>query len=119
MRVFSSCSEQGLLFTAARGFLIAVASRHGAQAPEGGGFSSCDARPLLPYGIPSSTQGDLPNLGIEPGSPALQADSFPLSHQGSRRLQYLGVQVVINLWFCGYTKISIWLPEMVKNPPAM
>ena len=27
--------------------------------------------------------GDLPNPGIEPGSPALQADSLPLSHQGS------------------------------------
>ena len=27
--------------------------------------------------------GDLPDPGIEPGSPALQADSLPLSHQGS------------------------------------
>ena len=27
--------------------------------------------------------GDLPNPGIEPGSPALQADSLPLSHQGT------------------------------------
>ena len=27
--------------------------------------------------------GDLPNPEIEPGSPALQADSLPLSHQGS------------------------------------
>ena len=26
---------------------------------------------------------DLPGSGIEPGSPALQADSLPLSHQGS------------------------------------
>ena len=26
--------------------------------------------------------GDLPNLGIEPASPALQADSLLLSHQG-------------------------------------
>ena len=26
--------------------------------------------------------GDLPNPGIEPVSPALQADSLPLSHQG-------------------------------------
>ena len=32
--------------------------------------------------------GDLPNPGTEPefpGSPALQADSLPLSHQGSNR----------------------------------
>ena len=27
--------------------------------------------------------GDLPNPGIEPGSPALEADSLPLSHQGT------------------------------------
>ena len=27
--------------------------------------------------------GDLPNPGIKPRSPALQADSFPLSYQGS------------------------------------
>ena len=27
--------------------------------------------------------GDLPNPGIEPGSPALQVDSLLLSHQGS------------------------------------
>ena len=63
MRVFSGCSEQGLLFIAVRGFLIAVASRHGAQDPEGGGFSSCDAQPLLPYAM-----WNLPRLGIEPVS---------------------------------------------------
>ena len=28
---------------------------------------------------------DLPDPGIEPGSPALQVDSLPLSHQGSPR----------------------------------
>ena len=27
--------------------------------------------------------GDLPNLGIEPAAPALQANSLPLSHQES------------------------------------
>ena len=32
--------------------------------------------------------GDLPDPGIEPGSPALEADSLGLSHQGS-----LGVYV--------------------------
>ena len=34
---------------------------------------------LLPCPLP----GDLPPPGIEPGSPALQANSLPLSHQGS------------------------------------
>ena len=34
-------------------------------------------------GLPFPSPGDLPSPGIEPGSPALQADSLPLSHQGS------------------------------------
>ena len=28
-------------------------------------------------GLPFPSQGDLPNAGIEPGSPALQADALP------------------------------------------
>ena len=31
-------------------------------------------------GLPFPPPGDLPNPGIEPASPALQADSLPLSH---------------------------------------
>ena len=34
-------------------------------------------------GLPFPPPGDLPDPGIEPGSPALQADSLPLSHQGT------------------------------------
>ena len=34
-------------------------------------------------GLPFLTPGDLPNPGIEPTSPALQADSLPLSYLGS------------------------------------
>ena len=34
-------------------------------------------------GLPCPPPGDLPNLGIDPRSPALQADSLPLSYQGS------------------------------------
>ena len=33
-------------------------------------------------GLPILSPGDLPDPGIEPGSPALQANSFHLSHQG-------------------------------------
>ena len=39
-------------------------------------------------GLPFPFPGDLPDSGIEPRSPAapaLQADSLPLSHQGSPR----------------------------------
>ena len=32
-------------------------------------------------GLPFPSPGDLPNPGIEPASPALQVDSFPLSHR--------------------------------------
>ena len=34
-------------------------------------------------GLSCPTPGDLPDSGIEPGLPALQADSLPLSQQGS------------------------------------
>ena len=34
-------------------------------------------------GLPFPSPGDLPDPGIEPGSPALQAESLPPSHQGS------------------------------------
>ena len=33
-------------------------------------------------GLPFPSPGDLPNPGVEPGSPALQVASLPLSHQG-------------------------------------
>ena len=34
-------------------------------------------------GLPFPSSGDLPNLGIEPGSPALQADCLPSGPPGS------------------------------------
>ena len=37
-------------------------------------------------GLPRPPPGDLPNPGIEPGSPALQEDSLPSEHQGSQML---------------------------------
>ena len=52
------------------------------QAPMSTGFS----RQEYWSGLPSPPAGDLPHLGIEPtslASPALKADSLPLSHQGS------------------------------------
>ena len=35
-------------------------------------------------GLPCPPGGALPHPGIEPGSPVLQVDSLPLSHQGRR-----------------------------------
>ena len=49
------------------------------QGPLSMGFSRQEYQSGLPF--PSS--GDLPDPRIEPTSPALQADSLPLSHQGS------------------------------------
>ena len=43
------------------------------QAPLSMGFSRQEYRSGLPFPSP----GNLPNPGIEPGSPALQADSLP------------------------------------------
>ena len=54
------------------------------QTPLSMGFS----RQEYWSGLPFSSPGDLPNPGIEPvspASPALQADSLPLSHWGSLR----------------------------------
>ena len=48
------------------------------QAPPSMGFSRQDYWSGLLFPSP----GDLPNPGIEPGSPALQADSLPSEPQG-------------------------------------
>ena len=50
------------------------------QAPLSMGFS----RQKCGSGLPCPPPGDLPNPGMEPRSPVLQADSLLLSHQGSR-----------------------------------
>ena len=49
------------------------------QAPLSKGFSQQEYW----SGLPCLPPGDLPDPGIEPMSPALQADSLPLDHQGS------------------------------------
>ena len=42
--------------------------------------------------LPSPFPGDLPNPGIKPLSPALQADSLPLSHLGSPYVKIINPQ---------------------------
>ena len=39
-------------------------------------------------GLPFPSPGDLPNPGIEPRSPALQADSLQLSYKGSPKFNW-------------------------------
>ena len=48
------------------------------QAPLPVGFPRQELRSGLPFPSP----GDLPNPGIEPGSPALQADALPSQSPG-------------------------------------
>ena len=48
------------------------------QASPSMGFSRQECRSGLPFPSP----GDLPNQGIEPGSPALQADALPSEPPG-------------------------------------
>ena len=50
------------------------------QAPPSMGFSRQECWSGLPFPSP----GDLPNPGIEPGSPALQADALPSEPPGKR-----------------------------------
>ena len=49
------------------------------QAPPSMGFS----RQEYCSGLPFPSPGDLPDPGIEPGSPEFQAVTLTLSHQGS------------------------------------
>ena len=51
------------------------------QAPLSMGFPRQDYWSGLPFPSP----GDLPDRGIEPGSPALQADSLPTEPPGKPR----------------------------------
>ena len=59
------------------------------QAPLSMGSSRQEYWSRLPFPSP----GDLPDPGIEPRSPALQAKSLPLSHQGSPTQLYVCVCV--------------------------
>ena len=49
-------------------------------------------------GLPFPSPGDLPDPGIEAGSPALQSDSLLLSHQGSPVSFLLISEIVVECW---------------------
>ena len=70
-------SSSGLVATSC--MILATAWTVTHQAPLSMGFS----RQEYWNGLPFPSSGDLPNSGIELTSPASQADSLPLSHQGS------------------------------------
>ena len=60
-------------------------------------------------GLPLPSPGDLPNPGIEPGSPALQADSLPSKQpdQGSPVPLYLPIPMKIRL--------SLGIEELIRS----
>ena len=60
-------------------------------------------------GLPFPSPGYLPNPGIEPASPALKADSLPLSQGGNTRENYSFIN--------GYGKIRYLHAEDCINPP--
>ena len=56
---------------------------------------ACQAPPFMEFsrqeywsGLPFPSPGDLPNLGIEPRSPTLQADALPSELPGKMSLQF-------------------------------
>ena len=88
------------------------------------------ARPLCPWdfpgqeywnGSPLDSPGHLPNPGIESMSPVLQADSLPLSHQGSPSLlstTYIYHHVVqVSWWYWGFRTYRRYSVQWNSNLP--
>ena len=54
-------------------------------------------------GLPFPSPGDLPDPGIEPGSPALQARSLPLVPPGKVKVKWLScVRLFLTPWAIAY-----------------
>ena len=85
------------------------------QAPSPMEFSRQEYWSGLPYPSP----GNLPDPGIEPRSPALQADSLHLSHQGSSQCQDMTLQInyVFAKAFCALQEILSTEQISVVNIP--
>ena len=75
------------------------------QAPLSMGFSRQEYWSGLPFPFP----GDLPNPGIKPGSPALQADVYCLSHQGSPD------SLDVYEWMISVNSVSCIFPYTAKH----
>ena len=75
------------------------------KAPLSVGFSTQEHWSGLPHPPP----GDLPNPGIEPGSPALQADSLPSEPPGkphSRGMDTIQFIAVTYLWVLSIVTVT-------------
>ena len=65
-------------------------------------------------GLPCPPQGNLPDLGIEPGSPAMQADSLPTKQLGKPQSQRISVQI-LNLTSLFFLLYKLGFFEQVCN----
>ena len=50
-------------------------------------------------GLPFPSPGNLPDPGIEPGSPILQADSLPSATPGKRKIHTQFPMLILSLFF--------------------
>ena len=76
------------------------------QAPLSTGFSRQEYRSGLPFPSP----GDLPDPGIEPGSPALWADSLPSEPPGKSLIKLLSLSVGLRV-----LKVHKWLNHVYEG----
>ena len=67
---------------------------------------ACQALPSMGFsrqeywsGLPFPSPGDLPDPGIEPGSPTLQADPLHLDHQGSSKKKKIHIKAIDVAYF--------------------
>ena len=66
------------------------------QAPPSMGFS----RQEYWSGLPFPSPGDLPDPGIEPGSPAFQADALTSEPPGSELVRLYWIKITFKIDFC-------------------
>ena len=64
-------------------------------------------------GFPFPSPGNLPDPGIEPGSPAWQADSLPLSRLGSPRIFWLHSNAQEPVHLAGHVTLKGRVTEML------
>ena len=81
------------------------------QAPQSMAFSRQECWSELPFPSP----GDLPNPGIEPGSPALQPDALPSEPPGKPKTDYNYNAVLIKILMTFFTKLEQIILKFVWN----